>query len=117
MPSCKALPLGGTVVLLGSSLERQEVQHMVPNVMLYPPSALAAIATPVTFPAKGGQRWQVALEDGKRKRGIGHIQVATSSSLILRDWASWMFVNSFKPASNLGRPFATVFHSRPNLFQ
>ena len=69
-------------------LERQEVQHVVPNVMLYPPDTLAAIVTPVAFAADGGQRWHVAhllqlTNKGlriERGSGIVHIQVASSFS-------------------------------------
>ena len=87
---------------------------MVPNVTLCPPNTLAAIVTPVAFATKGGQRWHVA-----------HLLQLTNegSRMEREEWpCSYpsrivFFVKSFKPASKLGRSFATVFNSRPNLFQ
>ena len=83
------------------------------------PSSLAAIVTLVTFAAKGGKLLHFAhllqltnkgLRTEKGKSGIPHIQVASSSSLIFRDWASWIFREFFQASIKGHRfPFQAKF--------
>ena len=86
---------------------------MVPNVMLCPPNTLAAIVTPVAFATTGwatvARRSSFATDQRRLEDGKGE-ECSYPSRIVF-------FVTSFKPASKLGRSFATVLYSKPNVFQ